>query len=180
MADPWTRRSSARRTYRSPVELARDVRRLTRALAASRRERAGARIPAAFRERLMLVVTGVNRCRYCAAFHGQLALRAGISAEASRALLAGVVDDCPDEELPALRYARHWAENDGREDPSLRAELQRTYGRGGAATIEAALHAIRIGNLVGNTWDALICRLSRGRFGCERVAGAVASRPGAR
>jgi hypothetical protein len=30
------------------------------------------------------------------------------------------------------------------------------------------LRAIRIGNLVGNAFDALLCRASRGRFGCQR------------
>ena len=46
-------------------------------------------IPAAFRERLMMVVTEVNGCRYCSYFHARAALAAGVSQEELRSLLGG-------------------------------------------------------------------------------------------
>lgn len=156
-----------RRFYRRPAELLRDLALLARNLRPLlAREREG-RLPAAFRERLMLVVTGVNRCRYCAAFHTRLALRAGISREEVRELLAALVQECPADEIPALLYARSWAEREGEADEPSREALRRTYGATRAVAIEAVLHSIRVGNLLGNSWDYLLCRLTRGRIGCD-------------
>ncbi len=46
-------------------------------------------IPAAFRERLMMVVTEVNGCRYCSYMHARLALSAGASQEELRQTVVG-------------------------------------------------------------------------------------------
>lgn len=66
----------------------------------------------AFRERLMLVVTEVNGCRYCRAFHASEALKVGITDSELAQLLAGQIPtDAPDDEIPAMIYARYWAES---------------------------------------------------------------------
>jgi AhpD family alkylhydroperoxidase len=163
-------REFRRSRYHGPGELLRELVVLVRHLRRLLTLDLQARVPSALRERLMLVVTGVNRCRYCAAFHGRLALREGITREEARGLLAGLVDHCPDEEVPALLYARSWAEHRGRPGEAARQELRRIYGDSLATAIETVLHAIRVGNLLGNTWDYLLCNLSRGRFGCDPPA----------
>lgn len=149
------------RRYSGIVPFLRDIAFILRRLRYLRR----GSMSGAFRERLILTVTAVNHCRYCAYSHTRLALRAGLKREAIESLLGGAIRDVPEREIPALLYARHWAENRARPDPEARHTLEQTYGSETAVTIEVVLRAIRLGNLTGNTFDALLCRASRGRFG---------------
>ncbi|MDY7041783.1 MAG: carboxymuconolactone decarboxylase family protein [Chloroflexota bacterium] len=119
----------------------------------------------AFRERLMLAVTSVNRCRYCAYGHSRAALLAGVCKEEADTLLAGAVTDCPEEEIPALLYAQHWAETNANPDTEARQRLVEVYGADTARSIETVLRSIRLGNLMGNTLDYLLYRISGGRWG---------------
>ena len=151
-----------RRRYRSLRALLRDL-----AYVAPRVGRLR-EVEPSFRERLMLVVTGVNACRYCAALHSHLALRAGVPLAEVRALLAGTVPmpaDVPEAEMRALLYAGAWAERDGVVDPEAERALDAAYGAAGAAAIRVALRVIRIGNLTGNAFDALLAAASGGRLG---------------
>ena len=118
-----------------------------------------------FRDRLMLAVTAVNGCRYCSYYHAQEALKAGLPDEELQKLLEGVVDNAPAGELPALLYAQHWAETDGKPDKAARQKLLETYGPQRAEAIETVLHMIRMGNLLGNTADYWLSNLSFGRWG---------------
>ncbi len=119
-----------------------------------------------FRERLMMVVTEVNGCRYCRYFHVQESAKAGLSERELRALLTGQIPpDAPAEEIPALFYAQHWAAQDGNPDPEYRRALEARYGSEMAEAIHIVLRMIRMGNLLGNTWDYLLYRFSFGRWG---------------
>ena len=129
----------------------------------------GGSLDPAFRERLMLAVTAVNGCRYCSYFHARQALVVGISAQEADALAAGVMDGCPPEQLPAVLYAQHWAESDGRPDPAARQRIVELYGSGTTEAIELVLHTIRMGNMAGNTFDYLLYRLSFGRWNVDRA-----------
>lgn len=61
-----------------------------------------------FRERLMMVVTEVNGCRYCSYYHAREALKSGISEDELKALLAGhLPENTPPSEYTALVYAQH-------------------------------------------------------------------------
>ena len=119
----------------------------------------------AFRERLMLAVTAVNGCRYCSYFHAKEALRAGLPKDEIRAMQDGIVDNAPAEELLALLYAQHWAESDAQPDPDVRQKLVESYGTRQTEAIDILLRIIRLGNLLGNTTDYWLYRLSFGRFG---------------
>lgn len=152
-----------RRHYRRPAELWGDLRQLV-AL------RGAVSLSRAMTERLMLVVTSVNRCRYCASFHTEVARLSGLSTEEITLLLKGSTRGAPAAELPALLYARHWAEAGGQAPPELRAELETHYGANGATAIERTLRTIWVGNLLGNSWDALLFRLSGGRLAQSREA----------
>jgi AhpD family alkylhydroperoxidase len=123
------------------------------------------RISFSFRERLMLAVTQVNECRYCSQYHSGEALKAGLSPQETRAILVGDLHAAPANELPALLYAQHWADQDGRPAPDVREKLLGAYSSEQADAIETVLHMIRIGNLAGNTVDYLLYRLSFGRRG---------------
>ena len=150
--------SFRRRHYRSSGQLWRDLRQL-----AALRAQPHAAVPPALRERLMLVVTAVNQCRYCAAFHTHAAPLSGLASDEVALLLSGELQHAPAAELPALRYAHGWAAADA-PDHSCYAELVTIYGPDRAAGIALVLHTIRIGNLLGNTADYLLFRVSCGRL----------------
>jgi AhpD family alkylhydroperoxidase len=113
----------------------------------------------------MLAVTAVNGCRYCSYFHTKQALKSGVTAEEIRDLLAGDVANCPQDEAIAVAYAQHWAESNTHPDPEAVKRLQQTYGGEKAEAIHLMLRMICIGNLLGNSWDYLIYRISFGRKG---------------
>jgi AhpD family alkylhydroperoxidase len=125
----------------------------------------GGAIAPAFRERLMLVVTQVNRCRYCSYAHARAAQSAGVPQEEIEALAAGVFEGSPPGEVPALLYAQHWAEANGTPDPSVRERVVARYGEQVVGMMELALRTIRVGNLSGNTCDYLLHRISFGLWG---------------
>ena len=120
----------------------------------------------AFRERLMLVVTEVNGCRYCRTFHASEALKEGIADTELAELLAGQIPtDTPEEEIPAMIYARYWAESEALPAPEDDQELIDVYGEEKSAAIHIVLRMIRMGNLFGNTADYMLYRLTFGRAG---------------
>lgn len=154
-----------RRTYRGVRDFWGDVRFPFQNRVKLRRAMGGDLVSLAFRERLMLAVTAVNDCRYCSYYHAKEALRANLSEAEIRQMQDGILDQAPAEELPALLYAQHWAESDGRPDPDARQKLVDTYGAEKAEAIEMVLRMIRTGNLLGNTADYFLYRLSFGRLG---------------
>ena len=154
-----------RRMYASPMQFVRDLYRALTKLGPVLSLSLKSGIAADFRERIMMVVTGVNRCRHCAYGHEFLAALAGVSrAEISR-LLAQDLTSSPADQIPALLFAMHWAESDGRPDSAAKSALRARYGVEVARQIEAATLMIHIGNRIGNTFDYLLSRISGGRFG---------------
>ena len=114
----------------------------------------------------MMVVTEGNGCRYCSHYHTAQSIRAGLSNDELRFLPGGQIpEDSPEEELPALVYAQHWADTNGRPDPETVQLLAQTYPDGKADMIHAILRMIRAGNLMGNTWDYFLNRISLDRLG---------------
>ena len=133
----------------------RDVVRHMNDLRSAAREK---RVSKAFSERIMLAVTAVNGCRYCAYAHTRMALQAGLSDDDVQRILSGDLDDIPAEEAVALAFAQHYAESAGQPDPEAWARLVETYGEAQARDIMAYIRMIMYGNLLGNTFDALLCR----------------------
>jgi len=113
----------------------------------------------------MLAVTAVNGCRYCSYFHAKQALKSGITTGEISKLLSGDVTNCLEEEAMAVIYAQHWAESDAHPDPEAVQGLQQAYGVEKTEAIHLMLRMIRMGNLLGNSWDYLIYRISFGRWG---------------
>jgi AhpD family alkylhydroperoxidase len=154
-----------RRTYHSLSEFIDD----SRAILARRDQMKplmrGELIDPEFRERLMLAVTAVSGCRYCSYVHARQALVEGMSNEEVEALREGVLANSPIEELPALLYAQHWAATNGRTEAAARQRVIEQYGEETVDAIELALRTIQMGNLLGNTVDYVLYRLSFGRWG---------------
>jgi len=114
----------------------------------------------------MMVVTEVNGCRYCEWYHSAQWIRAGLPEDELRVLRAGrIPEEAPAAEVPALLYARHWAQSNARPDAESSRRLAETYSDERAAMITVLLRTIRAGNLLGNTLDWLLNRISFGRLG---------------
>jgi AhpD family alkylhydroperoxidase len=148
-----------KRTYTSTRDLIRDLNLIISNWRTRGRLTSGKALEPAFRERLMLAVTGVNQCRYCSYVHSRMALNAGITPDQVHRLDAGSLDGCPEKEIIALLYAQHWAESQGKPDPAARQRLVETYGADEAHKIELTIRIIQIANLLGNTFDYLLYRL---------------------
>ena len=135
----------------------------------------GGPIDARTRERVILAVTEVNGCRYCAWIHGSWADYLG----------EGVEDPAEAEEA-LLTYARACAEAGRPLDVSPLAAVLPADALG---AVRATVAQIEVSNLVGNTVDGLLARLTRKRpldpvprhhRGSHGRGGAAAGRPAAR
>ena len=118
-------------------------------------------ISSQFGERIMMAVTEVNGCRYCSYFHTQVALKTGLDEEEIRGTLSGDFSHAPEEELPALLFAQHYAEYAGNPDPEMVEKLMAAYGNIKGRAILGHIRAIMIGNAWGNAFDSLRFRLKR-------------------
>jgi AhpD family alkylhydroperoxidase len=117
-------------------------------------------IPKSFAEKIMLVVTAVNGCRYCAWFHAKRALDCGMNTDEIRELLGLQFHaNASDHEIPALLYAQNFAETDRKPDSELSDKLVEFYGDATAGDIILYIRAIFFGNLTGNTFDAFLSRI---------------------
>ncbi|MGD8814197.1 MAG: carboxymuconolactone decarboxylase family protein [Anaerolineales bacterium] len=154
-----------RRTYRNLGDFLADFRKIMTRRKEIRTLMGEELIPPAFRERLMLAVTAVYGCRYCSFAHAREALSKGVSQKEIEALGECFFEGSPPEEVPALLYAQHWAEANGKPDITARAQIVERYGERVVDAMELALRMIRMGNLSGNTWDYFLHRISFGRWG---------------
>ncbi len=117
------------------------------------------RISRAFLEKIMTVVTAVNGCKYCSWFHAKQAVESGMSSEEVQNLLNLEFEtDAAEYELLALLYAQHYAETNRNPEPDMTERLFAYYGEQTANDIVIIIRMIFWGNLLGNTWDAVISR----------------------
>jgi AhpD family alkylhydroperoxidase len=117
------------------------------------------RVSQAFVEKIMLAVTQVNGCRYCSYAHTRMALKAGVSETELRELVAGEFNQLPAEEIMALTFAQHYAEQDGRYAATAWQRLEAAYGLDAARDVLVYIRLISLANLYGNTFDALLERI---------------------
>lgn len=116
------------------------------------------RISKPFSERIMLAVTQVNGCRYCHWGHSAAALKTGVTQNQIDAIVGGDLGTLPEEEVPALLFAQHYAESAGDFDEVAWERIVEIYGDDSARDILAYIKMITFGNLWGNTFDALLSR----------------------
>jgi AhpD family alkylhydroperoxidase len=157
-----------RRIYHSLSEVVADLKAIMARRDQMKPLMRGELIDAAFRERLMLAVTAVNGCRYCSYLHAKQALVEGMSSEEVKALQDGELANSPTEELAALLYAQHWAETRGKPEPAARRRVTERYGEEMVEAMELALRTIQMANLLGNTMDYTLYRVSFGRWGSSQ------------
>jgi hypothetical protein len=80
-------------------------------------------------------------------------------------ILSHDLQACPEQEITAVLYAQHWAETDGHPAAEVRQSLENQYGGDQAARIDLILRLMRAANLLGNTFDLVLFRISFGAWG---------------
>jgi len=145
--------------FHTPRSFFRDLRELVARRSEIRETARSDRVSRAFAEKIMMAVTAVNGCRYCARFHSRLALREGVPPDEIAKILSLELGDFPAEEAVALAFAQHWAETEGQPDPEAERRFRETYGPQVSADILNWMRMINMGNLLGNSWDALLWRV---------------------
>jgi len=115
----------------------------------------------ALREKIMLAVTSVNDCRYCSWAHTHLALSNGVDVdEVNEILKHGGTPADNNSDAAAILFAQHYADTNGKINKDAMVELKKFYSASQIREIMGYIHTIYIGNLSGNTFDALLLRFS--------------------
>ncbi|MBN1523169.1 MAG: carboxymuconolactone decarboxylase family protein [Spirochaetales bacterium] len=104
-----------------------------------------------FREKLMLVVSQTNQCAYCSFLHAKKALEEGISQNTIDNILDIEEGHFTPKEIPAVLFARHFAETKGNVSPLSIHTLTEYYGEHTSRQIQAFLQSVLFGNLCCNT-----------------------------
>jgi AhpD family alkylhydroperoxidase len=112
-----------------------------------------------FRERIMLAVTEVNDCAICSYAHTKRALESGMTNQEIQNMLSGIIDDVPTEEMAAILFAQHYADNRGKPSRKSWERLLEIYGISKAKGILGSISTIMMGNVYGIPWSSFINRL---------------------
>jgi len=104
-----------------------------------------------FAERIMLAVTGVNKCAYCSWLHTKTALEKGIPQKEIQGILRGEFGNVPEREAAALLYAQHYAETGGRPAKDAAGRITELYGKDGLKYINCCINMVYFGNMCSNT-----------------------------
>lgn len=119
------------------------------------------------KERIMLAVTEVNGCALCSYAHTQMALEAGLSPDEIKQLLAGEQATIPKEELPAILFAQHCADQRGKPSKQAIKRIIEVYGKNQANAIYAATCIIMAGNTYGIPFGSLKSRINGYKAGID-------------
>lgn len=112
------------------------------------------------REKVMLAVTSVNDCRYCSWAHTHLALNNGVDLEEVNQILShGGYEAASEKDAAAILFAQHYADTNGAIEKDALETLKTHFTTAQILELKSYIHAIYIGNLSGNTFDALLARL---------------------
>lgn len=113
-----------------------------------------------FRQRIMLAVTEVNGCALCSYEHAKIALKAGMSEEEIEALKNGELQGVPEEEMKAILFAKHYADQRAKPDMNAWEEIINEYKEEKAFGILGAIRMIMAGNSVMMPLHSLFDRLT--------------------
>ena len=114
-----------------------------------------------WKERMMLAVTQVNGCAMCSYAHTQMALESGMEHDEIKAMLAGELNDVPDDEIHAILFAQAYADQRGHPSPSSLQHILQLYGKEKTEAILEAICVIMAGNTYGIVFGSLIGRIQR-------------------
>ncbi len=107
-----------------------------------------------FRERMMLLVTGIYGCRQCVEIHEKAAKKARLTPKEQQELLKGSFKHAPKNQKPALAYTKKWAL--ANTTKTLKHNLHEHYNPKTIKYIELTLRIIRAGNLAAPKYPKLM------------------------
>lgn len=110
-------------------------------------------------ERIMLAVTEVNDCAICSYAHSKKALESGMSSEEIQKMLAGIIEDVPDDEIAAVMFAQHYADTRGNPTMESWQRIVEIYGISRAKGILGSIRTIMMGNAYGIAGSSFFNRL---------------------
>lgn len=102
-----------------------------------------------FMERIMLSVTEVNGCDVCSYAHTKMALESGMSSEEIRSILAGTIDDVPENEIHGVMFGQHYAYTRAKPSVDSWEQINEVYDKKRARGILAATRIMMLGNALG-------------------------------
>ena len=114
------------------------------------------------REKVMLGVTAINDCRYCAWGHSHWATSQGIPLEEVNQILSNQDDSLKANdpaEAAAILFGQHYAEHLGEIDPESVKNLRNYFSQAEVREIVGYVYFITFTNLSGNTVDVLLDRI---------------------
>ncbi len=118
----------------------------------------------ALREKVMLGVTAINDCRYCAWGHSHWAISQGVPLETINQILSNQDDSLKAHdpaEAAAILFGQHYAEHLGEIDPDAVKSLRNYFSQSEIREIVGYVYFITFTNLSGNTVDVVLDRLRR-------------------
>lgn len=119
------------------------------------------RLDEGFREQLMVAVAFQNQAPYCNWGHRALASVAGIPDEELGHIEQLNLDELDTKVALAITYVRALVSSDWRDAPQdLRQQMHEHFTWREIEDIELIARAMDISNRAGNTWDAMLSRLS--------------------
>lgn len=98
---------------------------------------------------------------YIVIMHTKMALEAGMSNEKIQNMLAGVSDDVPEKEMPAVVFAQHYAETRGYPSKKSWERTVEIYGLREAKGILGVIRIIMFGNTAGVAWGSFVNRFKK-------------------
>ena len=116
----------------------------------------------ALREKVMLGVTAINDCRYCAWGHSHWATSQGIPLDEVNQILGsqdGSLKASDPAEAAAILFGQHYAEHLDEIDPESVKNLRNHFSQAAVREIVGYVFFITFTNLSGNTVDVLLDRL---------------------
>lgn len=116
----------------------------------------------ALREKVMLGVTAINDCRFCAWGHSHWATSQGIPLEEVNQILSHQDDSLKASdpaEAAAILFGQHYAEQLDKIDPESVKNLHNYFSPAQVREIVGYVYFITFTNLSGNTVDALLDRV---------------------
>jgi len=105
-------------------------------------------------EKVMLTITEINGCEVCAVFHNRVARKEGIMEEDIQMLFVADIEEIPQDEAPAILFAREYANSSGKPSADSWKNLVGNYGESKAKGILGAIRTIIMGNGFGIAWGA--------------------------
>ena len=120
-------------------------------------------IEAGFREELMLAVSKLNDCKYCAWGHHEWAHAAGVPEEELDHIEHGDLEGIERAKRVAIAYVVSLVLSDFKDVPDeLEEEMQANYTENEIKEVELVAKIMDLANRGANTWDAMLSRV-RGR-----------------